>query len=80
MRDKPVIEAHLLPVWRAFQALSSDRQIGFGGVGPIQFSSVDRYATRYGIDGVDDFDRFSTLIRAMDGVFLERMNRKRETA
>lgn len=80
MRDKPVIEAHLLPAWRAFQSLSSDRQIGFGCVGPIQFSSLDRYATRYGIDSVDEFDRFTTLIRAMDGVFLEQMNRKRETA
>lgn len=80
MRSKPIIKDHLLPVWKGFWAISSDRQIGFGGVGPIQFSSLDRYATRYGIDSVDEFDRFTTLIRAMDGVFLEQMNRKREGA
>ena len=67
-----------MPIWRAFRAISSDRQIGFGGAGPIQFSSLDRYATRYGIDGIDEFDRFASLIRAMDGAFLERVNRNKE--
>lgn len=80
MQSKPVLAEEVMPAWRAFWALSSDRQIGFGGAGPIQFTSLDRYAARYGIDGVDEFDRFTTLIRAMDGVFLERMSRKREGA
>lgn len=80
MQSKPALEDHLWPVWKAFWEISSDRQIGFGVVGPIHFTSRDRYATRYGIDGVDEFDRFSALIRAMDDVFLERMNRKREGA
>ncbi|WP_371346465.1 hypothetical protein [Ancylobacter sp. IITR112] len=80
MRSKPALTENLLPVWNAFWALSTDRQIGFGGVGPIQFSSVDRYAIRYGIDGIDEFDRFTSLIRAMDSAFLEQINRKREGA
>lgn len=80
MQSRPVLEDHLLPVWKAFWEISSDRQIGFGVVGPIHFTSRDRYATRYGIDGIDEFDRFTALILAMDDVFMERMNRKREAA
>jgi hypothetical protein len=36
--------------------------------GSIQWSSIDRYAERYGICR-DDFDRFASLINAMDGVY-----------
>jgi hypothetical protein len=32
--------------------------------GAISWSSIDRYARRYCIDG-DEFDRFARLIRAM---------------
>ena len=62
-------------MWRAFAALSSDRQIGMD-LGPIMFSSIEKYAERFGIDGVDAFDRFSFLIRAMDRDWLS--NRPKE--
>lgn len=80
MRNKPTLEPHLVPIRRAFRATSTDRQIGFGGAGPIPFSSLDRYAARYGIEDIDEFDRFIALIWAMDGAFLDHMNRKRERA
>lgn len=34
--------------------------------GPILFSSIDVYASRYGIVDVDEFDAFLRMIRAMD--------------
>ncbi len=74
--DKPSVPAHLQFAWGAFWALSNDRQIGFGVLGPISFSAIDRYARRYGVAGTDEFDRLATLVRAMDGAWLERVNKK----
>jgi hypothetical protein len=62
-------EPHLLDMWEAFFALSNDRQVGMG-LGPIPWSSLDRYAQRFGIDDPDEFDVFAFLIRTMDGAFL----------
>lgn len=48
------------------------------GVGPIPFTSIDRYAARYGIVAVDDFDAFRELIRAMDDAYLEWSAKRRD--
>jgi len=45
--------------------------------GPIPFSAIDRYAGRYGIDGIDAFERFRELIRAMDDEYY-RWEKKRD--
>ncbi len=76
LKDEPAIAPHLIVVWRAFLALRGDRQIGFGGVGAIPFLAIDRYAQRYGITGADQFDRFLTLIMAMDDAYREHANKK----
>lgn len=49
--------------------LSADRSIGFA-MGPIPFTAIDCYAERYGIEGIDAFERFHALIRAMDTAYL----------
>jgi hypothetical protein len=59
---------HLQPDWDAFAALSTDRPMGMAH-GPIPWTSIDRYAARYGIIK-DDFDRLAALIRSMDKAFL----------
>jgi hypothetical protein len=59
---------HLLFEWEAFGALSTDRPVGFDR-GAIPWSSIDRFAQRYAIEG-DEFDRFCRLIRAMDSAYL----------
>jgi hypothetical protein len=59
---------HLRPEWDAFWALSTDRPAGLAQ-GAIHWTSIDRYAARYGIDG-DEFDRFVWLIRTMDTAYL----------
>lgn len=38
--------------------------------GPIPWSAIDRFATRYSVVG-DDFDRLCNLIRAMDHAYLD---------
>lgn len=59
---------HLRSEWDAFWALSTDRPIGMAQ-GAIPWTSIDRYAARYGIND-DEFDRFHDLIRALDAAFL----------
>jgi hypothetical protein len=69
--------------WRfaydAFNALKGDRAIGFGGIGPISFIAVDRYAIRYGIEDPEEFERFHDLIRAMDAAYMADVNKPRKT-
>lgn len=67
---KPEVPSHLRFVQDAFSVLGRDRQLGFGGAGPIPWSAIDRYAERFGIDDPDDFTRFSDLIMAMDGAYM----------
>lgn len=68
---RPDIPADLEFVWDAFWRLSTDRPVGFS-VGRIPFSAITAYADRYGIAGIDAFDRFEQLIRAMDRAFVQR--------
>lgn len=49
-----------------------------GGVGPIAWMAVDRYAERYGLDD-DAYERFVALIREMDGTYLAKVNEKTPT-
>lgn len=59
---------HLRCDWKAFWALSTDRQIGMTA-GAIPWSSIDRYAQRFDVIG-DEFERLMRVIRAMDGAYL----------
>ena len=41
------------------------------GEGPIPFSAIMRYAECYGIDTVNEFERFRRIIRGMDSEYLK---------
>jgi hypothetical protein len=69
------VPSHLLFYADAFWRLNGDRQIGMG-LGPIPFSAIDRYATRYGITEVDEFDYFLRLIKVQDSEYMLLQNRK----
>lgn len=57
--------------WRAWHALRFDRQYGaFGGESPISFASLNAYADRYGIAGIQ-FETFLALVGAMDDEYLQ---------
>lgn len=74
--EKPEIEDHLGFVWSAFWALSGDRQIVAGGVGVIPFTAINDYAARYGINDLDEFERFRALIKSIDTAFVIKANAK----
>lgn len=76
MDDEPdEVHDHLLWVWRAFSHLTASRHIGAGAAGGIPFEAIDRYAARY---EVDDFERFHSLIAAMDATYLRIVNKKND--
>lgn len=69
LAERPVVHPHLEFEWRAFWALLSDRPAGPHAA--IPFSSIDRYAERYGIRGADEFERFRDLLAALTAALNE---------
>ena len=76
LRLKPDMVDHLSTIWRDFFELSSTRNLGFGAVGPIPWIAISAYAERMGINDPDEFERFTTLIRIMDGEYLTFIGEK----
>ena len=74
IKNAPNLSVGLVLYWRAFQDLSSDRDIGMG-VGPIPWTSMDAWAARNRIRG-DSFERFVMILRGMDGAFMEKQGKK----
>jgi hypothetical protein len=74
--NRPEVEPHLIPVWDAYVSLERDRSFSMGGPGPIPFSAIDRYAERYGISNIAEFDRLRRLIMAMDSEYLKFVDEK----
>lgn len=65
----------------AFNTLGSDRQMGgMGGLGPIPWSSIHRYAHAYGIEALVEFERLVRMIRSMDAMFMDFQNEKLKAA
>jgi hypothetical protein len=60
--------------YEAFAELSTDRQSGTS-IGPIPWSSIDRYASRYGIED-DAFEYLIRMVRALDDAFLAYCRKK----
>ncbi len=59
-----------------FWKLSTERQVGFG-VGPIPASAIDRHVAGW---GYEDAEAFEICMRAMDGVYLMKVNGSKEDA
>lgn len=75
---QPEIPEHLQFYWFAFFELGTERQIGMG-LGPIPRSAIRDYANEWGIHSVDEFDRFSGIIGALDDEFLSTANATSKT-
>jgi len=43
---------------------------------PIPFAVVDRYCARFGPHDTDEFNRFLTMIEAMDSAFIHRARQR----
>lgn len=76
LENEPELPDHLNFEFAAFHEVSRDRNVGFG-IGPIPWTSFDRYALRHGIAG-DAFDRFVMLMGAMDGAYCKHCQEKNE--
>ncbi len=74
IKNTPTLSMGLHMYWKAFQDLSSDRDVGMG-IGPIPWSAMSAWADRNGIRG-DNFERFVTIIKGMDTVFVEHSSKK----
>jgi hypothetical protein len=72
LESRPDLPVWLDWVWRAFWELSNDRPIGMA-LGGITYQAISVWADRH---DVRDFDRFHTLIRRMDAVWLEHSRKK----
>jgi hypothetical protein len=77
LADRPEVEPHLQWVWRAFWDLQGDRQLGFGGFGPIMWASINGYGRRGRITD-DRFERLVTMIRCMDREWLKAAEKPQE--
>lgn len=69
MEARPTLRSWLIPVWEAYQKLSTCRYPGFSGTSRIPWTAIDAYARRRDIDGWR-FDRLEHLIEVLDGVYL----------
>ena len=74
--QQPDLPERLSFVWSAFHDLRDERALGFGSVGAIPWSALDRYARRFGPADEDEFARFAALLRAMDSVWLAWMRER----
>jgi hypothetical protein len=59
--------------WDCFQDLKWERDSGFGSVGHIPWSAIDRWADRHGIDSADQFTRLKCLVTALDEKWLDHI-------
>lgn len=79
--NQPKIEKHLEWIFTAFYRLSEQRQLAVGMSAvfqPITLDAIDRYAHRAGVHAWDAFDRFLTLIQAMDRPWREHHNKPKK--
>ena len=67
---------HLAPVWAAFRALTTSRQIGFGAVGPLAYRDMLLYLDENAITDKDERDDTLYLLREMDAEYLRHVNAK----
>ncbi len=74
IKNKPEIKTGLDLYWKAFQDLSSDRDIGMG-VGPIPWSAIHSWAARNHIWS-DDFERLVLVLRGLDNIYMEKQGKK----
>jgi hypothetical protein len=71
----PTIEAPWFPYWRAYHALSGDRQWIAGGMGPpspqrLPYRAKREYAKDHGLGDNGDLDDFLMIVDRIDDEFL----------
>lgn len=75
--DRPELPEEFVFYWQAFWDLGTDRPTGMAE-GRIPFSAIDRFADRYGIVDLDEFEHFKAIISEIDGEYLRIRNHKED--
>lgn len=68
MQNPPVLAPHLRFYLNAFWDLAN--------LDGIPFSELDAYGRRYGVDDIDHFHRFKTLVRRLNSKWAEMTRAK----
>lgn len=77
-KEMPVLDDVEMLYWNSFQELQSERPIGgMGGAGSIPWTSIDRYAERFGFTGAY-YQQFHSVMRFLDNKWLSMMHEKQE--
>lgn len=77
IKNAPILLPGLQFYYQAFLDLSTCRPLGMPE-GPIPWSAINIYAERQDLTD-DDYERFFTLLRAMDAAYLDYRDKKRVT-
>ncbi len=75
LENQPRLKPWLAEYYRAFNALSSSRQVGMGGVGPIPMSEMAAYFEVFEVRDLEERDTYITMIQALDSVYLKHVNK-----
>lgn len=76
IQNAPVLLPGLAFYYKAFADLSSCRNMGMSGGGPIPYTAISEYAERNHMDD-EDFHTLLTFIRTMDVAYLEHVASKK---
>ena len=76
LKRRPRISKWLLPYLSAYQRLDRRRQMGYSTPQPLASSEILDYGTRLGFR--TDLDFFFRVIDALDGVYMEDVNKKQQ--
>lgn len=71
----PKLEEHEVHYWDAFGALTTERPSSMGGILPIPFSAILRFAKHYGYTRTET-DDLVAVIRTMDMSYVGATNAK----
>lgn len=71
LENCPELDAYQRWVYQAFQSLTQSRQIGMNGPQPISVSEINAYCQLKRIQDLDERQRFTELVKAMDRTYLE---------
>lgn len=78
LRNKPRLKPWLGDYYKAFNLLSTSRQLGMGAAGAIPMSEMMAYFEVFEVHDLDERETTITMIKALDSVYLKHVNKKSE--
>jgi len=76
LQDRPKLNRWVAEYYKAFAVLSDSRSILQGGVGPIPLSEIFAYFQMFEITDLEERERFTTMVKALDRVYIKHVNEK----